>query len=30
VSLLSGQCGILNILQSYRPSWPVKRIALLF
>jgi hypothetical protein len=27
---LSGQCGILNISQPYRPPWPVMGIALLF
>jgi hypothetical protein len=30
VSQLSGQCGILNILQPYRPPRPVTGIALLF
>jgi hypothetical protein len=30
VSRLSRQCGILNILQPYRPPWPVMGIALLF
>jgi hypothetical protein len=29
VSRLSRQCGILNILQPYRPPWPVTGIALL-
>jgi hypothetical protein len=29
VSQLSRQCGILNVLQSCRPPWPLKGIALL-
>jgi hypothetical protein len=27
---LSRQCGILNISQPYRPTWPVTGIALLY
>jgi hypothetical protein len=30
VSRLSRQCGILNILQPYRPPWPVTGIAFFF
>jgi hypothetical protein len=30
VSQLSRQCGILDILQSYRPPWPVTMIAIHF
>jgi hypothetical protein len=30
VSRLSRECGILNILQPYRPPWPVTGIALLY
>jgi hypothetical protein len=30
VSQLSRQCRILNILQPYRPPWPVTGIALLY
>jgi hypothetical protein len=30
MSRLSGQCGILNISQPYRPPRPVMGIALLF
>jgi hypothetical protein len=30
VSRLSGQCGILNISQPYRPPRPVTGIALLY
>jgi hypothetical protein len=30
MSRLSRQCGILNILQPYRPPWSVTRVALLY
>jgi hypothetical protein len=30
VNRLSGQCGILNISQTYRPQRPVKRKVLLY